>query len=69
MDQHSNLTLQVILLSAAFIFWCAVVYTLVCIVLSGLSTQGGGLSDRRRRVIDGGAGAMILLAASFIASA
>jgi threonine/homoserine/homoserine lactone efflux protein len=66
MDRHDgNATLQAVLLSAAFMFWCAVVYTSLCLVLGRVG--GRKLSDKRRRVLDGSAGGMVLIAAGFMA--
>ena len=65
MTPDGNATLQAIVLSATFMFWCAVVYTILSIVIGRL---GGtkALSDLRRRIVDGIAGTMILLAAGFM---
>jgi threonine/homoserine/homoserine lactone efflux protein len=65
MDRHGNATLQAVVLSAAFMFWCAVVYASLCIALGRVGR--GKLSDKRRRVIDGSAGGMVLVAAGFMA--
>lgn len=65
--QQGNTTVQALLLSAAFMFWCAVVYSAVCVGFGRLG--GGSLSELRRRLIDGTAGGMILLAAGFMALA
>lgn len=67
MDQHGgNVTLQAVILSAVFMFWCAVVYSAIC---AGVGRMGGrALSDRKRRVIDGTAGGMVLAAAGFMAT-
>jgi hypothetical protein len=46
-------------------FWCAVVYTSLCLALGRVG--GRKLSDKRRRVIDGSAGGMVLIAAGFMA--
>jgi len=66
MDRHAgDTTLQAVALSASFMFWCAVVYTSLCLALGRVG--GRQLSDRRRRVIDGSAGGMVLIAAGFMA--
>lgn len=65
--QDSDVTLQAIVLSATFMFWCAVVYSVMCLILGRLDT--GCLKVSRRRVIDGTAGAMILIAAGFMVQA
>jgi threonine/homoserine/homoserine lactone efflux protein len=67
MDKQDSITIQAAVLSAAFIFWCALVYTALCIILSTVGSKAG-FSDRRRRVVDGGAGGLILLAAGFMAA-
>ncbi|MEA3537148.1 LysE family translocator [Rhizobium sp. CC-YZS058] len=67
MDHQGNVTLQAVTLSLAFMFWYGVVYTILSLALSRLG--GGNLSDKKRRLIDGTAGGMILLAAGFMASA
>ncbi|MDH0683066.1 LysE family translocator [Achromobacter animicus] len=68
MDRHqANATLQAVMLSLVFMFWCAVLYSGICI---GLGRVGGtNLSEARRRLIDGAAGGMILMAAAFMALA
>ena len=63
--QDGNTTLQAIVLSAVFMAWCALVYSAICLVLGRIGRDA--LSDRRRRVIDGSAGGMVLLAAGFMA--
>ena len=63
--QGGNATLQAIVLSAAFLFWCAVVYYALCFALGRAGR--GRLSDTRRRLIDGSAGGMVLVAAGFMA--
>ncbi|MCS0631761.1 LysE family translocator [Telluria mixta] len=65
MDRHGNTTLQAVVLSAAFMFWCAVVYASLCLALGRVGRRR--LSDTRRRVIDGSAGGMVLVAAGFMA--
>jgi threonine/homoserine/homoserine lactone efflux protein len=66
MDRHGgNATLQAVLLSAAFMFWCAIVYAAVSLTLGRVGRRR--LSDRRRRMIDGSAGGMVLVAAGFMA--
>ena len=66
MDSHGgNATLQAVVLSAAFMFWCAVVYAAVSLTLGRVGRRR--LSDRRRRMIDGSAGGMVLVAVGFMA--
>ena len=64
--QASDVRLQAIVLSFAFMFWCAVVYSAICAVLGRLGS--GSLSEAKRRMIDGTAGGMILMAAGFMAN-
>jgi threonine/homoserine/homoserine lactone efflux protein len=68
MDKQSSISMQAAILSAVFIFWCALVYSAVCIVLSVVGSKGG-FSDKRRRLVNGGAGGLILLAAGFMTTA
>ncbi|MCC6949179.1 MAG: LysE family translocator [Bradyrhizobiaceae bacterium] len=68
MGSEGNAALSAMLLSTAFMFWCAVVYSILSVVVG----RAGGmrtLSDIRRRMIDGVAGGMILLAAGFMGTA
>ena len=66
MAPDGSATLQAIVLSATFMFWCAVVYTALSILIGRLGSTKT-LSDLRRRIIDGIAGTMILLAAGVMA--
>lgn len=66
-SQAGSVTLQAIVLSAIFIFWCVIVYSAITLILSRAGR--GTLSDTRRRQIDGAAGGMILMAAGFMAMA
>lgn len=66
MDHRSgDVALQSIALSATFMFWCAVVYSAISVGLGRIGA--GGLTDRRRRTVDGLAGGMILMAAGLMA--
>jgi threonine/homoserine/homoserine lactone efflux protein len=66
MDRHGgNATLQAVVLWAAFLFWCAVMYSAVSLALGRAGRRG--LSEPRRRLIDGSAGGMVLIAAGFMA--
>lgn len=67
MNQQGNATLQAVLLSLAFMFWCAVVYAVLSITLARVGA--GRLSDQKRRLIDCSAGGMILFAAGLMAYA
>ncbi|MBA5202560.1 LysE family translocator [Pectobacterium aroidearum] len=66
-QQSDNITYQAFILSAIFMFLCAVIYSIASVILGHMGN--GKLSDLRRRQIDGVAGGMILIAASFIALA
>ena len=68
MDKHGSVTMQAAILSATFISWCALIYTIVAFIVSAMGSKVG-LSDRRRRIVDGCAGGMILMAAGFLAAA
>lgn len=68
MSPEGNAALSAILLSTAFMFWCAVVYSMLSVAIG----RAGGmriLSDMRCRVIDGTAGGMTQLAAGFLGTA
>lgn len=67
MDQQVDVKLQAIALSAAFIFWCGVIYSILSITLPRLG--GGNLSESGKRLADGVAGGIILVAAGFMAVA
>jgi threonine/homoserine/homoserine lactone efflux protein len=66
-QEKGDATLQAVLLSAAFMFWCAVIYSSITIVVARFG--GRGQSRERRRMIDGMAGTMIFCAAGFMALA
>ncbi len=68
MDPHAgNSALQAVILSLAFMFCCVLVYG--GLALATARVGGGRLSDARRRVVDGTAAGMILVAAGFVALA
>lgn len=67
MDKHGSIALQAAVLSAVFIVWCAFIYTGLCVALSALGAKGT-VSERRRKIVDGGAGGLILLAAGMMAT-
>jgi threonine/homoserine/homoserine lactone efflux protein len=66
-DQQGDVKLQAITLSAAFIFSCGVIYSILTIALSRLG--GGSLSESGKRLADGAAGGIILVAAGLMAAA
>ncbi|QND51486.1 LysE family translocator [Phyllobacterium sp. 628] len=61
-----SVPLQAAILSAAFIFWCGTVYTVLSLAIGRIGSRST-LSDRRRRMIEGGAGGMLIAAAVFMA--
>lgn len=65
-EPAGNVTLQVFTLAGIFISACAVVYTLIGIVVGSIGAQGG-FSDRRRRLVEGSAGLLLIFAASRMA--
>lgn len=66
-NPHSDdRALQAFLLSAVFMFWCTVIYSAVCMALT--RRKGRELTDAKRRLIDGTAGGMLLMAAGFLAA-
>lgn len=66
-SRNGNVTLQAMLLSVAFMFWCSCVYAVLSVVIG--QTNKRQLSEKHRRQIDGAAGAMLLIAAGFMAIA
>ncbi|PXV59016.1 Threonine/homoserine/homoserine lactone efflux protein [Dyella jiangningensis] len=59
--------LQAMLLSAVFIVLCALVYSALSVALARTG-KAGGLSDRRRRCVEGVSGGLLLAAAARLAS-
>lgn len=66
MREGSNAALQASVLSAVFVCWCGVVYTLLSIVI-GKAGNRGDFNDKRRRVIEASAGGLLIIAASVMA--
>ena len=58
-----SVALQVFSLAGIFISACAVVYAVIGIVVGSLGARGG-FSDRRRRLVEGTAGGLLIFAAS-----
>lgn len=58
---------QAMLLSAIFIALCALVYSVLSVMLA-TTGKAGGLSDRRRRYVEGVSGGMLIAAAARLAS-
>ena len=67
MHAEHAVALQALLLSAIFIALCALVYSLLSIALA-TTGRAGGLSDRRRRCVEGISGGMLIAAAARLAS-
>jgi threonine/homoserine/homoserine lactone efflux protein len=65
-DPVGDAAVQALALSAVFILWCAVVYFAVGLIASRLGS-GTAPSGRRRQVLDGGAGGLLVLAAGMMA--
>jgi threonine/homoserine/homoserine lactone efflux protein len=63
----SSIALQAAALSAVFVLWCAIVYVILSLVIGRL-TGRGGFSDRRRRIVEGSAGGLLIVAAGLIAA-
>lgn len=61
------LALQAMLLSGMFIALCALVYSMLSLVLA-TTGKAGGLSDRGRRCVEGVSGGMLIAAAARMAS-
>lgn len=66
MDERGNVTVQALVLSAVFMFWCAIVYSAICFAIGRAGKRQ--LSAKRRRLIDGTAGGMVLMAAGLMAA-
>jgi threonine/homoserine/homoserine lactone efflux protein len=67
MDKHGSVTMQAAILSATFISWCALIYTITAFIVRSMDSKMA-LNDTRRRIVDGCAGGMILMAAGFLAA-
>jgi len=59
---------QALLLSAIFIGLCALVYTILSIIVAAGRGKGGALDDRRRRCIEGVSGGVLIAAAAKLAN-
>jgi threonine/homoserine/homoserine lactone efflux protein len=68
LDEHSSVTMQAAILSAIYIFWCALIYTTIAFIVSSVGSRNG-LSETRRRIVDGSAGGLMLVAAAYMATA
>jgi len=59
---------QALVLSAIFISLCALVYSVLSVVVVTTRSKAGGLSDRRRRYVEGVSGGVLIAAAAKLAS-
>ena len=62
-----KVALQAIVLSAIFISLCVIVYGTVAIAAAKAASRGG-LSDHRRRLAEGVAGGLLIIAAGRLAT-
>lgn len=67
MHAGHGIALQAMLLSAIFIVLCALVYSVLSVVLASAGNTGG-LSDRRRRCVEGVSGGLLIAAAAKLAT-
>jgi len=63
----NGIALQAAALSAVFVLWCAIVYVILSLVIGRLAGRGG-FNDRRRRIVEGGAGGLLIVAAGLMAA-
>jgi threonine/homoserine/homoserine lactone efflux protein len=68
MTPGESSALQALLLSAIFIALCGLVYSVLSVVLAFTGSRANGLSDRRRRYVEGISGGIIILAAARLAT-
>jgi threonine/homoserine/homoserine lactone efflux protein len=68
LDKHSSVTMQAAILSAIYIFWCALIYANIAFIVSSVGSRNG-FSETRRRIVDGSAGGLMLVAAAYMATA
>src|SRR5882757_7320442 len=66
MTSGDSIALQAAVLSAIFIALCGIIYGAVGFVVSSISRRGS-FSDRRRRYVEGAAGALLIFAAGRLA--
>ncbi len=65
-NKSESYAMQSLLLAAVFIVSCAIVYSIIGLSLAALSKRGSP-SDKRRRLVEGFSGSLLLLAAGFLA--
>ena len=66
MTSGDGVALQAVVLSAIFIALCGIVYSAVGFAVSSIARRGS-FSDRRRRYVEGAAGALLIFAAGRLA--
>jgi threonine/homoserine/homoserine lactone efflux protein len=66
MTPGDGVALQAVVLSAIFIALCGIIYGAVGLVVSSIARRGS-FSDRRRRYVEGAAGALLIFAAGRLA--
>ena len=66
MTSGDNVGLQAVVLSAIFIALCGIIYSVVGFVVSSIARRGSSC-DRRRRYVEGAAGALLIFAAGRLA--
>jgi len=66
MTSGEGVALQAAVLSAIFIALCGIIYSVVGLVVSSIARRGS-FSDRRRRYVEGAAGALLIFAAGRLA--
>lgn len=66
MTSRDGVALQAVVLSAIFIALCGIVYSAVGLAVSSIARRGS-FGDRRRRCVEGAAGALLIFAAGRLA--
>ncbi len=66
MTSGDSVGLQAVVLSAIFIALCGIIYSVVGFVVSSIARRGS-FCDRRRRYVEGAAGALLIFAAGRLA--
>jgi threonine/homoserine/homoserine lactone efflux protein len=61
-DPNNSVPIQATILSATFVFWCALVYTILSFSLGNVGSRTN-FTDAHRRKIEGGSGVLLLVAA------
>lgn len=67
MRHDQTATQQAFVLSAVFIGLCGAIYSVISVVSATAGRRAGGLSDRRRRCIEGLSGGVLMAAAAKLA--